>query len=520
MVSGRPIPPDWSLSQHASDISDLIHWDYCHPEDDDGADAEFEVDDAAEPLVSEILDEFKTSIELRLSPALKRAKRRMDDALSKDVLLSTTIAAIRTKRNYKQGIRALQKKNRKALGEKMRGKIRDRMKLMSRGEALALMVPEASASSKTAMDKSKKRKLKRAIKAPGATWKEKLKACLSLKRLRQKKNKAKKQLKKKPSAKKKGKKKPSLKSKPSLKTKLSAQIKKKIKTGMKSLTKTKLKKILGDEAPALLPPAPPPADPPEEAPEEAAGPPEFQKNDKVRLISESLGASRYGVEGKVLNWNASTQRLTIQSDGSKAGAFFTEHKSVVVNLNSNSFSPRLKWLSLKLMSRAQQKCLLLQEGFFAEYGDEVSQVVPMVVLGVDASLLDSEHLDLCVELLRWNSEKAGHENLQVLGLRVVPPLLTARLALSKLKAGEAEWTEVLRRAVLEYAQGAKLLLCPVFGDDPGHWTLLSMSIELGELRSVRYYDSLTQLHDICRANAADILSIFSLRPFCLLAAPP
>ena len=296
------------MSQQASEISDLIHWDYCHPEDDNGEDAEFEVDSAVQPLVSEILDDFKTSVELRLSPALKRAKRRMEEALSKDLVLSKTISAIRAKRDYRQGVRALQKKNRKAIGESMRTKFRERLRLVSRGELLALMAPEASAATKVAMDKSKKRKMKRILAEPGATWKEKLKAKLSLKKLKHKKKTAKQQLlKKKKSAKTKGKKKASAKSKPSLKSKPSAEVKKKIKAGMKSLSKAKMKKLLGDEAPAALLPAPPPVD----QPEQAAGPPEFDKGERVRLISESLGASRYGVEGKVLNWNVSTQRLTI-----------------------------------------------------------------------------------------------------------------------------------------------------------------------------------------------------------------
>ena len=131
--SGKPLEPDWILSDSAKEISDLLRWDYFNPEED----AENEPDqqpDLGEDLAEDLLVPLQNSLQLRIHPKLRRAELRRTAA--------SGFQDLRSKRKE----RLKDKEDRAHLRKQLRGKLleglRKKLAQGSRKEALAEVVPQ------------------------------------------------------------------------------------------------------------------------------------------------------------------------------------------------------------------------------------------------------------------------------------------------------------------------------------------------------------------------------------------
>ena len=138
---GRPLAPDWNMSETARELSDLIEWDYLNPQlKDEPADIE------ADEMPLEFADEAFAAQELRLTPALKSALLRRRMAASKDEHISEALLRKKSKLNSRKLVR----QTRKSLGSSMRKQLLRRLAGNSRGEALAALKPSAGKAAKKA----------------------------------------------------------------------------------------------------------------------------------------------------------------------------------------------------------------------------------------------------------------------------------------------------------------------------------------------------------------------------------
>jgi len=104
---GKPAMPDWSISEAARDISDLIEWDYLNPETaEETGSADIEADDM--PL--DLAEDAFLAQDLRLSPALKSALLRRKLAEAKDEHHSEVVTKKLKRFNLKKLARQVRKK--------------------------------------------------------------------------------------------------------------------------------------------------------------------------------------------------------------------------------------------------------------------------------------------------------------------------------------------------------------------------------------------------------------------------
>ena len=131
--AGKPIQADWSLSDSAKQISDLIRWDYFNPEED----LEQEPEEGGFDLEGELAEDLdlslQNSLSLRLHPKLRRAaaRRALEEGYADRVKEIRKKAALRRERL----------KHRTAFRGKLLQSLRQKLMLSSRAEALAQVVP-------------------------------------------------------------------------------------------------------------------------------------------------------------------------------------------------------------------------------------------------------------------------------------------------------------------------------------------------------------------------------------------
>ncbi|CAE7513749.1 unnamed protein product [Symbiodinium natans] len=134
VVSEQPwAKADWSLSDSAKQISDLIRWDYFNPEED----LEQEPEEGGFDLDGELAEDLdlslQNSLSLRLHPKLRRAaaRRALEEGYADRVKEIRKKAAVRRERL----------KHRTAFRGKLLQSLRQKLMLNSRAEALAEVVP-------------------------------------------------------------------------------------------------------------------------------------------------------------------------------------------------------------------------------------------------------------------------------------------------------------------------------------------------------------------------------------------
>ena len=131
--SGKPIQADWSLSDSAKQISDLIRWDYFNPEEDLEQEAEDGGFDLDADLAEDLDLSLQNSLSLRLHPKLRRAaaRRALEEGYAERVKDIRKKAELRRERL----------KHRKAFRGKLLQSLRQKLLLSSRAEALSEVVP-------------------------------------------------------------------------------------------------------------------------------------------------------------------------------------------------------------------------------------------------------------------------------------------------------------------------------------------------------------------------------------------
>jgi hypothetical protein len=443
---GKPYQPNWALSEVAREVSDLIEWDYQHPEElQEGTEA---LDWDLVGLSEELALEVETARLFQLAPALRRAaKRRAEDK---------TFAELRERRKGKAQARTAVRLLRRRLSATQKQELRLKLADKSRGDALAQLVPAAGKKAKAQTGKLLKKSLKKHLKKkqlkhPGGSGK----------------------LAKKQAA----------------------------KDKLKEALTTAALALKGQEAKEAAEPLPlPPVPPPEEPPEEPAGPPEEEpaslKGKTLRVVSEAGGVWKYGLQGTCSSHNLSTGAVNLT-----AGLSTVETLAAHCVL-AEGFEKTKPWRSQSGLSRLDKQELLSKCGLTLTADDHSVEELRAVTQAT--TLLDDHQVHLGLHLLAWGWGQGALK-----GLRFVDPLLSKRLLLS-LQDTCPEVTATQRQALLSHKQGAKRLLVPVFGDAPGHWTLLSLELaEDGSLSAVRYRDSLQDQHSGCTAAAEQLLSILS-----------
>ena len=131
--AGKPIQADWSLSDSAKQISDLIRWDYFNPEED----LEHEPEDGGFDLDADLAEDLdlslQNSLSLRLHPKLRRAaaRRALEEGYTERVKDIRKKAELRRERL----------KHRTAFRGKLLQSLRQKLMLSSRAEALSQVVP-------------------------------------------------------------------------------------------------------------------------------------------------------------------------------------------------------------------------------------------------------------------------------------------------------------------------------------------------------------------------------------------
>jgi hypothetical protein len=127
--TGAARPPEWKLVDGASDIADLIEWDYCEGKSLDDDEFVLEIDELADGLQHHALDAQL----FQLSPDLRRA------ALKLDLKMQTGDAkALMLKERQVKRQRRIELKRLKALEDPVwKQRLRLQLKNMSRRQVLA-----------------------------------------------------------------------------------------------------------------------------------------------------------------------------------------------------------------------------------------------------------------------------------------------------------------------------------------------------------------------------------------------
>lgn len=132
----------------------------------------------------------------------------------------------------------------------------------------------------------------------------------------------------------------------------------------------------------------------------------------------------------------------------------------------------------------------------------------------DKELLD-EHVDLYGAIVRWTLDLLDEVEVQVVPLQLSRLVLEGHLKEPQgpytLKPDLPEVHEKRLRCVRSMFKASKLMLVPLFGMNPGHFTLLAIEKKCeGEEVAVRYYETLHKPHASCRRNAEAILEILGI----------
>ena len=100
---GKPLAPNWALSNTATEIADLIHWDYWHPAENEDSDCEAlaEISELPESLQLACQETSALKIDLDLQMAAWR-RRKLEEKKDKE---GEHEQRVKTKRSKKRQVR-------------------------------------------------------------------------------------------------------------------------------------------------------------------------------------------------------------------------------------------------------------------------------------------------------------------------------------------------------------------------------------------------------------------------------
>ena len=433
-----PRKPDWSLSDSAKNISDLLRWDYYNPLEDSQNDNPEGLDLEGD-LAEELALEADNSLALRLHPSLRRQamRRAAEEGFQEE--------------RFKLKVRSKERLKRQKLRTQLRQgfvkAVKERLSNTSRQDVLSGLVPQTAGK-------------------PGAKAQPKAepgKPSLKLK--------------------------PSLKKKKSLKEKPSAKKKKADKKAQKALADKELskhKKAAKKSAAAkkkAKPEAPPPLPPPAEKPEEA----EFL-NQQVVVSSEAAGALSFGRQGLATAFSKGKYHVAT-GNGS-----FSVSQEFLSLMSSKPKTAIYAWPKWNQLSKADTQSFLKNLFVWPEPRmldwTNSHEFVPVTE---ETMLLEDQQLWLGWQLLRWSLSKMGHGVPEdSLSLNLVDPALGYCLR----KFPEDPLRQAREQALRDSTKAFRKILLPIGASD--HWVLLVAEKETAEQEKGfrwRLYDSLESLSE-------------------------
>ena len=235
--TGAARPPEWKLIDGASDIADLVEWDYCEGKRLEDDEFVLEIDELEDGLQHHALDAQL----FQLSPDLRRAALKLDLKMK-----SGDARAVMLKERQVKRQRRIELKRLKALEDPVwKQRLRLQLKNMSRREVLAAIVPAAGKPKAKAKSKAKAKAKSSGAIADGSS---------------------------------------------KMKQSMVAKMKNKLKDINKSLKKLKDKPADADAAADAAAPPPPPPEVPEG----------HLKGKVLRVVDEAAGVLHFGAQGKAL----------------------------------------------------------------------------------------------------------------------------------------------------------------------------------------------------------------------------
>ena len=464
--AGVPQEPNFELSKVAKEIADLIEWDYANPKPQDMAE---DVDDEPILEVVKLAEELETdcsiAMQLQLPPQLRDALLRRAD--TEDWKGQAKLRA------QKRKLKANATLVRKELSSGTKAALKDMLSEHSRATLMrTAVVPKSTVKGRfTAAAKEG------ALKHKGGAGKlAKHKGSVG---------------------------------------KLANHIGGLGKVQLKSAKKAALKKLLAKAAKKLAAVEAQDAGAEETVAEEAAtagmvaakakakakakpkadlqqdGPLVGQR---LRVISEYLGRSKYGLEGLCKRHSKGTVCLEVGECTT-----LVEVAATQVEIASHK-APAFGHLGC--ISRLEKAVFLRNLRLWTQVTSDEEQVMwtPVTKEWISDQILYS-----CAQMLQWNypCNEPG-----VKCYAILDPALSAQLALATEKNEVAQVIK-LSECIVKASGGAHRILAPIFGGaiSGGHWTLLCVDVsESGEISHIRYRDSLSGGSEFCKASAKLVLS--------------
>ena len=206
---------------------------------------------------------------------------------------------------------------------------------------------------------------------------------------------------------------------------------------------------------------------------------------EVRVTDEKVGPKSFGKTGTLSSIKEDKATIFTASGTISCATSYIEEerakwKKLVQHKQFNSLSRAVMQQILEAMACFPQP--------FVEYS---LQLQPIAADGY----LEDEHLVAAWEWMRYNL-KIPYE------VQMLDPALVARLS-TNLTNEDEETFQRLQASILSFASGVDMLLCPIQGHSPAHWTLL-----VKDSSGWRYYENLSSLHKKCHQRAVALISLF------------
>jgi len=479
--NGKPQMPLWfEESKHSDCLAEMQELSYhksigsvqtCAGKAYEQQDVVLECEEAAESLKEILQGEI-----LEMQKEIAQRKSRADPKVMLSSIQNLLKKETKTTKKNKV-LKNLKKCADKVLKNKMIQGLKEKMKLMNRHQALQSLVPEAG------KNKAKKKKA-------GAEAEIKKK--------------------KKPYSMLKEKKKPHAVKKQQLKSKTPNKKHQKNKSQLKSMMESELKKKNKESADAAVP-----ADPAEalwlgkqvQITGEAAGHLYFGKHGEVTKVKDGVAYVQLGVT--LQTCNTKLENLTDISVLKKPRPF----KSLV-NISKNMKKQMLQQCNLLALSgeeEAEQDLAGL-----AEEEEKVQWTDNLEVIEEKQEELLAHHIELAWRFMVWALEAPTAAEEMCLEASLAGHW--RHLHKQSAEDGEADANtaiqivEKIGRYIQARAAAVEMLIVPVHGLQPMHWTVLVVEINKVEkkVKACRYYDTLQQEHKDCRSTAEGLLELIQI----------
>ena len=134
------------------------------------------------------------------------------------------------------------------------------------------------------------------------------------------------------------------------------------------------------------------------------------------------------------------------------------------------------------------KCMACSPMAFAE------TPLPMQPIAKDGYLED-EHLIAAWQWMKFSLKLPDD-------IHLLDPALVGKLTAFQVSQDHDTWQE-LQASIVSYYASAGVLLCPISGRNPAHWTLL-----VRDGKQWRYYDTMSECHKNCKQKAKALIALF------------